>query len=232
MKQSVSPHADAATPLANWVLPKSGKFEGEFTVPCNEMGMKFQSVTFKENSAIFGGALANPAQQKNSILSIQDSTFQSNTATERGGAIAISGQNSLADVSQTDFTTNTASGSGGAVAVENSAMLVMNGGSATSNTAVADGGFVFARFARFPLFKSVTVKSCTSSSGRGGAFAFLATTVAIVDSSINACTANTGGGGAVLLDGESQAHIVSVTFDGNQGKLNPQRLHFRCQNFP
>ena len=74
--------------------------QGEFNFPCSEQGVQISNARFEHNSARLGGALGvSTDRTTNSFFNITSSTFISNTAIMKGGAIHVSGSRSGAFLS-------------------------------------------------------------------------------------------------------------------------------------
>jgi predicted outer membrane repeat protein len=130
--------------------------------------------TFSGNSASYGGAINNGGGR---ILTVKDTSFTVNTATNYGGGIVNEG---MLTVSGGTFSGNSAS-FGGAVNNGFGATLVVNDTSFTSNNATNDGGGI-------DNFGTLTVNVCTlqnnSASYGGGIANESAGTLTVTDSTV------------------------------------------------
>lgn len=100
----------------------------------------FDNLTFSENNARMGGAMAiySGSARLGEGLTLNDSHFIGNTATERGGAIYSSGQ---FEVNNGEFTGNSAS-QGGAIFISNDDPNIINNSTFTDNSSEYLGGAI------------------------------------------------------------------------------------------
>ena len=213
--------------------------ELNFNLPCSEQGVQISNARFEHNSARLGGALGvSTDRTTNSFFNITSSTFISNTAIMKGGAIHVSGSRSGAFLSGgCVFRNNHVSatldsydgkssmrcmiGAVGCISVEYGAGLHLRDATSTGHTVMAsdgDGGFLCARFADQILLQNVNIsKASSGKEGGGGALAVYATKIALDLVEIRNCSAGTQGGGGILLSGETKADLIGGCFlSGNK----------------
>jgi len=150
--------------------------------------------SFTGNIASSGGAIYNYGS--GNTVSLINSSFTGNTATNLGGAIVFYGGS--VSVDGCSFTSNTAFSSGGAIFSGGSVSLINS--SFTSNTAFSSGGAIYNSYS---YYGSLSVSGCSfsgnSASSSGGAIFSESGSVFITGCSFMGNTANNGS--AIFNDG-------------------------------
>ncbi len=176
--------------------------------------------TFTNNSAVEGGGIvayissaptitncaftSNSAENAAAILfrvgpdtqdtgsHIYDTTFENNTATDRGGAVYLD-YGAWSTFESCTFNSNTSQGNGGAMYIDSN----------SSQAAIINSWFDDCAFT-----------NNTSTTGRGGAFAIYEGTAYITESTITDNSAATGGGG-IAVDYRGKYELDNSTVSGN-----------------
>lgn len=171
-------------------------------VSCSSSTLSASNVSFVSNKGSYGGAI----YAKSCALSVDSSTFTTNSASSRGGAIFA--ESSSGTVSGSSFTTNKASSKGGGVASKTGA-LTLSGNTFTDNAGSSGGGVY--------LEDDTDLSGNTFSSNDavyhgGGVYS----EGGDGDYTGNAFTDNYAGedGGGLYLN-ESSAYVADNTFTGN-----------------
>ncbi|MBR2005704.1 MAG: hypothetical protein IJ991_16170, partial [Thermoguttaceae bacterium] len=172
-------------------------FEGQATV---------ENSTFVENEARYGGALAVKAE---GALTVVDSRFEANSASECGGALNVDGG---ATVENSVFSANVSSRGGAIQTGGNPSITLILKSDVFENNSATQGGALY-------LLATATITDSTfignSSEELGGAIRIdAATDVTITDSTISENVASTHGGGVHLTWGTLTLQNVEMT--GNE----------------
>jgi|SRR5579883_2489702 len=177
--------------------------------------------TFSHNSAgALGGALARTADAAMQALNVDQSTFDSNTAAQGGGAMYV--HNCVLAVSASTISNNTAPGGGGIQADSTTVQLVND--TFASNTATGGLGGGLALFSGGGSVRSCTFAANQAQGGSGHFGAAIAGGVALTidDTIFSANTSQDCGSPMACQDGSStgsadlqwpQAHAVCTTND-------------------
>ena len=125
-----------------------------------------QSTVFENNSAKNGGAIGGAGSYV--AISLEDSEFNNNSATEAGGAITLPGHNTLnievdLTLNNVSFNENTAA-NGGAVSLPAEAVAVIENSSFTRNKTTSAGGALYVIGAILDM-NNVTMSENEASSG-------------------------------------------------------------------
>ena len=150
--------------------------------------------SFTNGTAKYGGAIYSCGDK----LTVTDSVFTNNTATERGGAISCTKTSTV--IENTTFKDNVAAGSGGAIHSASNAKLTLK---RTTSDAIFEGNMVLA--------------SLTEDNYGGGAVCVASGDATISGYTFKDNTATNSNGGAVQLNSSSVvANISDCTFTGNK----------------
>jgi predicted outer membrane repeat protein len=169
--------------------------------------------TFNGNTGTYGGA----AHVIRSAVTVSDSTFEHNVASNLGGAICVEGVGSIA-ISSTTFDANTAS-TGGAVNCQQQAAASISTSVFTANTGV-DGGAISIQCKATisdTLFNSNVAKAS------GGALSYISIQLSGIASTIDGCTMHNNSaaeGGAIAVQQNVTLTISSSTITNNSAQLS------------
>jgi predicted outer membrane repeat protein len=169
--------------------------------------------TFSENKGIYGGA----AHVIRSAVTVSDSTFKHNVASNLGGAICVEGSGSI-DVSSTTFDANTAS-TGGAVNCQQQATASISTSVFTANTGV-DGGAISVQC---KATISSTLFNSNVARATGGAISYISIQLSGIASTIDGCTMHGNSaveGGAIAVQQNVTLTISSSTITNNSAQLS------------
>jgi len=169
------------------------------------------NVSFDSNNATqYGGAIYNDS---NAMLSIDNTVFTSNTSGS-GGAI-YNTDNAMINIDNTVFASNTA-GNGGAI-YNSLGIITINGSTFDSNVSIGWGGGAI-----YNLLGSVIYLSSdsvfTSNSGTRGGGIFNGGSVTIGDSAV--FNENTGASGGAIYNGGVMTLGNGALFSGNKASAN------------
>jgi predicted outer membrane repeat protein len=178
-----------------------------YVVPAGKQH-SFVNVTF-QGCSVSSGTEVGGAVSVFGSLDVQDSVFDSNSASTNGGAIACTTQAGSLSVSNTQFVGNSAAQSGGAVFVQQCTSTFQN--VVFSRNSAAQGGAIFVQQATTSLSSTAFMQN--SASLNGGASMFRDSTASLVQSNWTNNTASQSGGG-VYLD-STVASIVDCAFSTN-----------------
>ncbi len=172
------------------------------------------NVSFQTNSATAsGGAIYNSGRAE-----LEDIQFSGNSAAS-GGAIVHAGteETEILFVKKGTFTQNTATGQGGAIAIESGVASVQTGSSFVSNTATNQGGAVYIKDGEITISGSLLSKNettATSGTVQGGAIANASGgKLNTKDGTKFSGNSTSGAGGAIYNAG--MAHIENTQFVTN-----------------
>ena len=169
-------------------------------------------LTIIDGSALFGGGVRN----NGGMLTINNSTFSSNTATSVSSGGAIYNTSGTLIVSGSTFTSNTAMGPGGAISVNNGDAKIVNStfsGNTSDAGSGGSGGAIFVDNSAVLLLINSTISANYARSQGNGLYLNSGTTVTIQNSII----ANNTGGGADCETAGSPTIQYSLIKDGGCG---------------
>jgi predicted outer membrane repeat protein len=169
--------------------------------------------TFIDSKGVYGGA----AHVIRSAVTVADSTFTHNVASNLGGAICVEGVGVIA-ISSTTFDANTAS-TGGAVICQQHATASISTSVFTANTGV-DGGAISIQCA---ATISDTLFNSNEAKASGGALTYLSIQLPGVASTIDNCTMHDNSaveGGAIAVQQNVTLTISSSTITNNSAQLS------------
>lgn len=187
--------------------------------------------TFTDNSAVYGGAIANSLQNtvndQEEITKygavVSGATFKENSATQFGGAIYNVGDITVNNtvfggVDSTDpqnpVSLGNSANKGGAI--YNAGTISLTGGSFVGNTAVASGGAIENKDVNSAL--TLTNVNFTNNSADWAGAVEVRGTVNITGGSFTGNTSNDGGGAIYLATLENKGHKLTIdgtTFTNN-----------------
>jgi predicted outer membrane repeat protein len=176
---------------------------------CNHL--QLQVVLSDDSKGVYGGA----AHVIRSAVTVIDSTFIHNTASNLGGAICVEGVGSIA-ISSTTFDANTAS-TGGAVNCQQQATASISTSVFTANKGV-DGGAISIQCA---ATIDDTVFNRNEAKASGGALTYLSIQLPGVASTIGNCTMTDNSaveGGAIAVQQKVTLTISSSTITNNNAQ--------------
>ena len=169
---------------------------------------------FVNCSGSWGGAVYVSWKTK---LTLNGSTFVSNTASQGGGALGIA--RTTLDSTDVLYLNNVSNGRGGAININYSSAI--KGGTFSGNRAVTTGGAIFQSK---DGYSTLTISNAVQFTGNraggdGGAIYQTGTDLA---TNVTGATffGNTSGGNGGALYIESNASLTNVTFDGNVAATN------------
>ena len=172
--------------------------------------VKLYNSELKENEATLGGAIW--ATSSTAIIELNNIVFNSNSATDNGGAISLVNGAELLDYSST-YSQNTAN-NGGAIHSEGSVLEVLDS-EFSSNTASNYAGAIGIDSSTSKLENIELISN--SSDVHGGAIHTTQSNVILNDSSFSSNN-TVGNGGAIYINGcttDNKVISQSLTFTGN-----------------
>lgn len=182
----------------------------------DDENLTVQNSTFTGNTASdTGGAIF--AEQDLAVVRILNSTFAGNSADGSGGAITVDGGN--LDIQHSQFTSNT-SDYGGVLFAAHTQTVLINTTNFSENTAAANGGAIILDGVDGPiLIQNSTITGNTASGGDGGglyvAGLYDGITLTIANSTISGNTAGSDGGGVQIYHLDGTVRIVDSKINGN-----------------
>jgi hypothetical protein len=197
---------------------KSGKAAGGGAIVMAPENVTLDGIVATLNSSTSLGGVVFFNTSGGNLLTINNSTFTSNTSTGNGGCVGTNGGSNTITVNNSKFTTNGSSatggvfdtgGGGGALNVTNSSF--------TGNSATG-GGVVSAGYAVLD-FKNCTLSGNTATSGLGGAANGYNNHMTFTNCTIVNNVASTGGGAISINKGtgtNEQVTLISSTVVNNR----------------
>ncbi len=191
------------------------------------------NVTVSGNRCVCGPALAEVAAGGggalgvfgSTVLTINNSLFDNNTAGGTGGAIAM-GETSQLTATDTRFTNNTSQFAGGALYLIGSGSRMLRRVTVSGNTGTAGGGGLFSSapllIENSTISGNRTTSTNLSTSAGGGLWVSLPGPVTIRNSTISGNTTATAGGG---LFSQGPTSLFNVTVVGNTAAVSGAGLY-------
>ena len=184
-----------------------------------QMAVTITGVTLTGGSAPDGGAVGAFGLP---VLTVADAVIIGNTATDRGGGIAVDGGAGVGPfltVQRTVIDGNTAATSGGGIHLGGSNVVILEDSTIRGNTAGEGGGIYDNESSPIATLaiRGTTISGNTASFGGGGLnlFEVFDSTVTIENSTISGNTAGFEGGGIAVFFGPDSLTITHSTITLN-----------------
>jgi predicted outer membrane repeat protein len=173
-------------------------------------GTRFEACTSgKSGGAAFSGQyLTYPDVSRDSVVLWEGCTFEANTASQSGGALAAEAQSVVTVRKNCIFTGNSAA-KGGALSVDTQSVVVLEDATIVSNTADEGGGMMLANASA--VIQGSRLDGNTAQGPIGGAaLRVSASTVELFNNIFTNNVAENGGGGAILWDGKQSETMSPI----------------------
>jgi len=156
-------------------------------------------------------------------LTVDNSTFDGNSATY-GGGLYVAGNVGILNITNSTFSNNTASTSGGGLMIDDvdpGALFTLSGSTVSGNSAESGGGIALDDLYGGAVIEGSTITGNHATDGLGGGLygGGGGNKFEVSDTTISNNTATSGGGGAALGYLGSDANFTGVTVSGNSADL-------------
>jgi predicted outer membrane repeat protein/parallel beta-helix repeat protein len=173
--------------------------------------------TVSLNQLTISGGLASNGSglyvQGESVVSINNSTFSNNTATDSGGGIYAT-DDSIVTFSDSTVSVNMASGDGGGIYSDGEALVTLNRSMVTNNVAQSGGGL--GAYKSTLVLNQSTVSSNTANESGGGIFIIdSGSELTLSSSTVSNNTATSLTGGGIYAKEYALLNIANSTLSGN-----------------